>query len=246
MNDTYVGISDMRAYIPHNKIDLTTILQRRVAEDPAFEQRLSRAIASTGQLAIRFPSPWQDPVTMATEAIAKLLRDDATVSKVRYLATGSETAVDMSKPISAYVQGLLQRSGIPLPRNLSTFQVQHACAGGTIAMLSVAGLLACGAREGESGIVVNSDVARYHAPSTAEITQGAGAVALRITQDPQLLRFDTKTVGFASSDEDDFFRPLGSVTARVKGRYSVECYNDALNAALEDHAARAGQAHARF
>jgi len=107
-------------------------------------------------------------------------------------------------------------------------------------MMSVAGMLKCTGRPGESGLVINSDVARYQTPSTAEITQGAGAVALRIETDPRLLELDTQTVGFASSDEDDFFRPLGSVTARVKGRYSVDCYNDALSAALVDHADRRG------
>lgn len=89
-------------------------------------------------------------------------------------------------------------------------------------------------------MVINSDIARYQTPSTAEITQGAGAVALRIETDPGLLELDTHDVGFASADEDDFFRPLGSVTARVKGRYSVDCYNDALNAAFTDHASRKG------
>jgi hydroxymethylglutaryl-CoA synthase len=240
MRETRVGISDMSIYIPQWKIDLEDILQRRAAEDPSFERRLRRAIESTNQMAIRFSAPWQDSVTLAAQAARPLLEDPDVAAGVRYLAVGTETSVDLSKPIAAYAQGALQRSGVALPRTLSTFQVQHACAGGTIAMMSVAGMLKCTGRPGESGLVINSDVARYQTPSTAEITQGAGAVALRIETDPRLLELDTQTVGFASSDEDDFFRPLGSVTARVKGRYSVDCYNDALSAALVDHADRRG------
>lgn len=240
MKETTVGIGDMSLYVPSWKIDLDDILKQRAAEDPSFERRLRRAIESTNQKAIRFTAPWQDSVTLAAQAAKPLLEDESRAAGVRYFAVGSETSVDMSKPIAAYAQGALQRSGVALPRTLSTFQVQHACAGGTIAMLSVAGMLHCTGRPGESGLVVNSDVARYQTPSTAEITQGAGAVALRIETNPQLLELDTNHVGFASADEDDFFRPLGSVTARVKGRYSVDCYNDALNVAFMDHASRRG------
>jgi hydroxymethylglutaryl-CoA synthase len=40
---------------------------------------------------------------------------------------------------------------------------------------------------------------------------------------------------------DDFFRPLGSTTAKVKGRYSVQCYHEALDEAMADHAERSGR-----
>jgi hydroxymethylglutaryl-CoA synthase len=39
---------------------------------------------------------------------------------------------------------------------------------------------------------------------------------------------------------DDFFRPLGSKTARVKGRYSMDCYLESLEGAFLDHCRRAG------
>lgn len=234
------GISDMSLYVPSQSISLESILKRRAEENPSIERRLRRAIESTNQVAIRFPTPWQDPVTMAAQAARPLLLDRTVAGGVRYLAVGTETSVDMSKPIAAYTQGVLQRSDVSLPRTLSTFQVQHACAGGTIAMMSVASMLQNGAREGESGVVICSDVARYQVPSTAEITQGAGAVAMRVELDPRLLELDLSAVGLASSDEDDFFRPIPSITARVKGRYSVDCYNDALDAAFVDHATRRG------
>ncbi len=236
-----VGISDMALFVPTPKIDLSTVLAERANEDPSFERRLRRAIESTNQVSMRFPHPWEDPVTMAAEATDQLLRrGDAAGSadRVRYLATGTESSVDMSKPISAYLQGVLQRAGVTLPKEISTFQVQHACAGGTIALAGVAALLQAGDHPGDSGVVTCTDVARYETPSTAEITQGAGAVAMLVEQEPSLLELDLSSIGLASSDVDDFFRPLGSITARVKGRYSVDCYNEALDAAFLDHCAR--------
>ncbi|MFW5643970.1 MAG: hydroxymethylglutaryl-CoA synthase family protein [Alkalispirochaeta sp.] len=240
MKKKTVGISDMSLFVPTARVSLASILQRRAAEDPSFERRLRRAIESTEQVSLRFTRRWQDPVTMAAQASRILLLRNDTAPSIRYFGVGTESSVDMSKPIAAYAHGALQRSGVPLPRELSTFQVQHACAGGTIAMMSIAGMLQAAGREGERGLVVCSDVARYDTPSTAEITQGAGAVAMLIEEDPQLLELDLTTVGLASNDVDDFFRPLPSITARVKGRYSVECYNEALDTAFLDHARRSG------
>lgn len=240
MATSTVGISNMSLYVPTPVISLERILEHRVAADPSFERRLRRAIDATDQLSIRFPNPWEDPVTMAAEAIRGLLRQRGDLRGMRYLATGTETSVDMSKPISAYTQGALQRSGVAVPREISTFQVQHACAGGTISLTGIGALLQASARDEEFGVVVSTDVARYTTPSTAEITQGAGAVAMLVERNPRLLQLDLTTIGLASDDVDDFFRPLASVTARVKGRYSVDCYNDALDTAFLNHAERSG------
>jgi hydroxymethylglutaryl-CoA synthase len=242
MEKKTVGISDMAIHVPTPRIALETILSARAAADPPFERRLRRAIESTGQISMRFPFPWEDPVTMAAQAGDELLRrldgNRPRAERTRYVAVGTESSVDMSKPIAAYLQGALQRSGVSLPRELSTFQVQHACAGGTIALVGVAALLQAAGRPGECGLVTCTDVARYQTPSTAEITQGAGAVAMLVEEDPQILELDLTTMGLASSDVDDFFRPLGSITARVKGRYSVDCYNESLNTAFLDHCSR--------
>jgi hydroxymethylglutaryl-CoA synthase len=108
-------------------------------------------------------------------------------------------------------------------------------------MLSVGALLRAAPREDEQGLVLCSDIARYATPSTAEITQGAGAVGLLVERKPKLLELDITTQGYASQDVDDFFRPLGSTIAKVKGGYSVQCYNDALEAAFRDHAERLGE-----
>ncbi|MFO8063770.1 MAG: hydroxymethylglutaryl-CoA synthase [Spirochaetia bacterium] len=238
MSKTSVGISDLFLYVPSPRISLDTLVDYRVAADPSIARRLRRALESTGQRAVRYPRLYEDNVTLSAEATAGLLRRRGTGDGLRYLAVGTETPVDHSKPVAAYVEGALQNAGIDVPETISTFQVQHACAGGTISMLSVGALLQVAGRPGESGIVLSSDIARYDAPSTAEVTQGAGAVAMLVENQPKLLSLDLSTVGYASRDVDDFFRPLGSVTAKVKGGYSVQCYNDAFDTALHDHAAR--------
>jgi hydroxymethylglutaryl-CoA synthase len=239
---TTTGINDIAIHVPSPAINLDTLVKRRVLLNPRLDRHLERACRVTGQKAIRFPEMWEDSATLAASAVRRLFLQNPglELKTVRHLAVGTETGVDHSKPVSAYVQGMLQRAGYELPGSLSSFQVQHACAGGTMALLSVASMLGMAGRPGDSGIVVSSDVARYETESTAEITQGAGAVALHVASSPRLLELDLATAGYASADVDDFFRPLGSLTARVNGSYSMRCYWESLVAAFHDHCARSG------
>lgn len=237
-----VGIGDIALYLPSLQIDMGALIRRRIEENPLLRLALKRAFEYTQQKKVRFPAWWEDCATMAAQAALRLLtRGTLSLSDLRYLAVGTETTVDHSKPVASYVEGMLQHAGCRVPEGISTFQIQHACAGGMISLLSVLALLAVANRPAESGVVVCSDIARYDAASTAEITQGAGAVAMSACANPPLLEIDVATAGYSSSDVDDFFRPLGSDTARVKGGYSLKCYKRAVGEALLDHCARVGR-----
>ena len=242
-----VGISDMNLYVPNLQMDLERIVERRAQEDPSLRRHFERAIRVTGQKSIRFPENWQDTATMAAQAALDLMRGSREIvpGSLRHLAVGTESGLDHSKPVSAYVQGMLQRAGIAVPASLSSFQSQHACAGGTMALLGVSGLLAAAGRPADSALVIASDVARYQSRSTAEVTQGAGAVALHVQSSPRLLELDLGGIGYHSQDVDDFFRPLGSSVPKVNGGYSMRCYEQSLEAAFKDHCARTGQEPAR-
>ncbi len=250
MPEHAVGLGDLAVYIPRPRIDMETLVRHRVASEPELERRLRRAVASTGQKAFRFPDPWQDSATLAAQSLTRLLDRPlaAGAGRIRHLAVGTETTVDLSKPLASYVLGMASGVGTNLDSAIATYQIQHACAGGTVALLSVAAQLlvsAPSAIERETGVVICSDVARYRTSTTAEITQGAGAVSLLIERDPRLIELDIGTTGYASRDVDDFFRPLGSVEAKVKGAYSVQCYNEALEVAFLDHCARRQEDPAR-
>jgi len=235
-----VGLHDLTLALPRNRIALEGLVARRISEDPSIEKHLKRAMETTGQVSMRFPSVSEDTVPLAAEALRALLdqRPDFDPATLRMVALATETGVDMSKAASSYVLGLLQRSGYPLPTSLSAFQTQSACAGGTLALLSAAAFLQFG-RDSDTAAVLTSDIARYKAPSTAEVTQGAGACALLVAKNPDLLELDLSSPGFASHDVDDFFRPLGSTIAIVRGGYSMSCYHEAFIEAFEDYCRRA-------
>lgn len=246
MRDQTVGITDIQIYLPLPKIDLDTLVDQRVREIPKLERHLARARRATGQRAIRFTSVWEDTSTLAASSAYKLIREnpELDLSDLRYLTVGTESGVDHSKPVSAHVEGMLQMAGVDIPESLSRFQVQHACAGATLALLSVSALLKASGRGHESGIVMCSDIARYKPHTTAEVTQGAGAVALLVETGPKLLELDLSSQGYCSRDTDDFFRPLGSKTAQVRGTYSMQCYRETLDLAFVDHCNQIGKAPA--
>lgn len=235
-----IGISDIAVYIANRGLPVDDLITGRSRDDADLRQRLHKSNQISGQKYVRFPHPWEDAVTMAAEASRLVLvrNEDRSHGPIRLLSVGTETSVDHAKPVAAYVQGLLKADGMDLGTSLTTLQLQHACAGSTMGLLHSAGFLNMGGRAGERALVVSTDISRYSTASSAELTQGAGAVAVLVEQDPQLLEIDVTTVGQFSTDVDDFFRPLGQSAAQVRGGHSIKCYRKAFAAAFADHCER--------
>lgn len=238
-----IGIGDIALHIPRPMMPLDTIIARYRRRDPQRALAMERSRGRTGQVSIRFPQCWEDTATMAAQAASRLLErlESDEVASLRYLVVGTETGIDQAKPVAAYVHGMLQQAGFPIAHAISTYDIQHACASGAIGVVSIGAILGASGIGGERGLIICTDEARYAPGTTAEITQGAAAAAVLVERDPRLLELDLGGVGYSSRDVDDFFRPLGSVAARVKGRYSIECYRNAVEEALLDLCARTGR-----
>ena len=219
-----LGIADLSIYIPNLLIPLDKIAERYQSNNDDISKRFNGAIKKTGQISIRFPNTWEDSVTMAAQAAKQLLDklERKTISKLRYIAVGTETTTDLSKPIAAHVNGLLNLAGFPIPKNIATFQPQHACASGTFSLLGVNALLSLSDDKDEYGLVICTDIAKYTTGSTAEITQGAGAIAMLVGTNSELVSLNFSNIGYSSTDVDDFFRPVGAKTPSVKGKVSIE------------------------
>jgi hydroxymethylglutaryl-CoA synthase len=91
-----------------------------------------------------------------------------------------------------------------------------------------------GAARGRKALVVATDIARYDLHSSAEFTQGAGAVALIVSEAPRLLQLDPASGVFARNVYD-FWRPLDRREALVDEKFSVDCYLNALDGAVADY-----------
>jgi hydroxymethylglutaryl-CoA synthase len=166
----------------------------------------------------------EDTVTLAARA-ARMALEGVDPHDVGLCIVGTETAVDHSKPVSSFLQGLLG-----LSQHCRIYETKHACYGGTAGVMTALDWIRAGSNRGRKALVVCSDIARYPLGSPGEPTQGAGAVALLLSDNPALLSIGS-TVGTCSRDVMDFWRPLYRKTAIVDGQYSLSCYLEALQGA---------------
>ncbi|HEX5058590.1 MAG TPA: hydroxymethylglutaryl-CoA synthase [Kofleriaceae bacterium] len=212
-----VGIDAMGVAVPRRYIDIEDLARARGVEPAKYT-------AGLGAREMAVAEPGEDTVSLAAEAarralaVAKLDGND-----LGLLVVGTETGVDHSKPVASYVHGLLD-----LPRTMRVYDTQHACYGGTAGFMTALEWIASGSAAGKSALVICSDIARYGINTAGEPTQGAGAVAMVISDSPGMLEVDVGISGTSSTHVHDFWRPLGLREAQVDGHYSVQCYLDAL------------------
>lgn len=236
-----VGIDGISAYVPRLYLDLSGewAVARAAAQGTdvsALTQKLAKGI---GVRRMAVPDAHEDSATMAAMAARRLI--DALgidLEKLGYLVVGTETTVDQSKSIGAYVLGMLSRYyGVPLT-HVGCPQMQFACIGATYALEAAAALVRSGALQGRTAIVIATDIARYPKGDPAECTQGAGAVAMHVCGAPRLLKLQGLHWPAVTLDERDFFRPNWSSEAVVDGRYSVDLYLECLDRVLREGLAR--------
>ncbi|PTL77698.1 hydroxymethylglutaryl-CoA synthase family protein [Vitiosangium sp. GDMCC 1.1324] len=223
-----VGIEALAIAVPRRYVDIEDLARAR-GVDPA------KFTVGLGAKEMAVADPGEDSVALAATAAARVIqRNNVDPAKVGMLVVGTETGVDHSKAVASHVQGLLK-----LPRSMRTYDTQHACYGGTAGLMAAVEWIASGAGAGRSAIVVCSDIARYGLNTAGEPTQGGGAVALLVSEQPDLLALDIGLNGVSSNDVYDFWRPLGRREAVVDGHYSISCYLEALAGAYRGWRERA-------
>jgi hydroxymethylglutaryl-CoA synthase len=145
------------------------------------------------------------------------------------VAVGTETARDMSRPLSAWIANELG-----LHENVRSYEVKHACYGGTLALRQALEWRWAGVAQGRAALVVCSDIALYAPGHPGEATQGAGAVAM-VIEKPDLLHVAKRSYAF-SRPAFDFWRPVGEAYPKVDGPLSLKCYKDAVASTFGDWA----------
>jgi hydroxymethylglutaryl-CoA synthase len=212
-----IGIDAIAFAVPQGYLDLSDLAAARNV--PA-----AKYVDGLGVERMAVAQPHEDPVALAANAARRLLAQaDIERSTIGMCIVGTETGVDHSKPIAAYLHRLLA-----LPDRCRVFETKHACYGGTAGLLAAVDWIASGSARGRSALVVCTDVARYPLRSPGEPTQGAGAVAFLVAERPRLLALEVGVTGSYAQDVNDFWRPLYAKEAVVDGQYSVGCYLDAL------------------
>jgi len=211
----HVGISAIGLSTTANKLDLRQLAELRDVDPQKYLRGLQcEEMAICGED--------EDAATLAASAAKRALEmwgGDA--ADLGMLVVGTETAKDMSRPLSGWVADALELSGA-----IRSYEVKHACYGGTAAVRQAVEWIASGAARGKAALVIASDVALYAPADPGEPTQGAGAVAMIITEDPAIAAIEIHSYPF-SKPVFDFWRPVGESFPRVEGKFSLECYKEA-------------------
>ena len=217
---TPVGIDALALALPEAYLDLTALAAARGVLPGKYLDGL-------GVQRMAIAAPHEDPVALGANAARRLFATSgADPAQVGLLVTGTETAVDHSKPVAIWIHQLLG-----LPQRCRVYETKHACFGGTAGVQTAIEWIASGAARGRTALVICTDIARYQLASPGEPTQGAGAVAILLSERPRLLALEPGNSGSYARAVDDFWRPLDRKDAVVDGHLSVQCYLDALDGA---------------
>ena len=220
MTSRSIGIDAIALAVPEGYLELADLAAAR-GVDPG------KYIGGLGVRQMSVARAHEDPVSLATNAARRVMKQAGIdPSTIGLCIVGTETAVDHSKPVAAWVHRLCE-----LPQTCRSFETKHACYGGTAGLMNAIDWIASGSARGKKALVICTDIARYHLNSPGEPTQGAGAVAMIISEDPRLCAFEVGATGTYTKEVNDFWRPLYSKEAFVDGQLSVQCYLDAITGA---------------
>lgn len=170
---------------------------------------------------------------LAVEAARRALsRWDGDINQIGLVAIGTESAIDMSRPLSAWVADALNIKG-----HVRSYEVKHACYGGTVAIRQALEWKLAGASHGKAALIIATDISLYKPGDPGEPTEGAGAVAL-IIDEPLIAEIEPLSFPY-SKPAFDFWRPVGQDYPFVEGKFSLECYQEAaqacFNALIANH-----------
>jgi hydroxymethylglutaryl-CoA synthase len=211
------GIDKLGVYVPKTYLDLRTLAQAR-GVDP------DKYLLGIGQKKMAIPMDNEDVVTMALEAAHQILNDDDRQTIDTILFT-TESGVDFSKAAGIYAHAWLG-----LAPAVRVLELKQACYASTGALRMA--LEHVQAQPDKKVLILSSDVAWYGFESGGEVTQGAGAIAILVSQNPRIAEVHEGTVRV--ENQLDFYRPSYSKVPIVDGKLSIKCYQDILSA-TQDH-----------
>ncbi|ELY95057.1 hydroxymethylglutaryl-CoA synthase [Natrialba hulunbeirensis JCM 10989] len=233
---TAVGIDAIEIWTGNLKLDLPGTFAPQKGEDP---EKYTKGL---GLNASSFPDSYEDIVTMGANAAHRLMdRKGLEPDDIGRIDVATESSFDNSKPVSTYVAGCLESVYEGDFHHANKGERKFACIAGTQSLDDAYNWIRAGRNRGRGALVIATDTALYARGDAGEATQGAGAVAMYIDEDPNLIELSAKQ-GYGSADETDFLKPNQQFPS-VDGKRSVQVYLARMREALEDYESVAGDVH---
>jgi hydroxymethylglutaryl-CoA synthase len=197
------GIDAIDFYVPNLYMSIKDLAEYR---NISYE-KLNKGL---GLHKMAIPDVGEDAASFAANALLSLLTknniDPTTIGRI-YL--GTESALDSSKPTATYAVEVVEKElsktyGERCFKNCDVVDMTFACIGAVDAFQNCVDWVRNNPTR--KAIVIASDVAKYDLGSTGEYTQGAGAVAVLVGNNPSIIEIDD-VWGVATKSEGDFFKP---------------------------------------
>ena len=249
------GIDALDYYIPPISLPIEELANARKIEAAKLEFGL-------GLKHMSVPDVDEDTASMAANALLRLIQNNnIDPRKIGRIYLGTESGLDASKPSATYAVGAVEeklknKHGERCFKNCDVVDLTFACIGAVDALQNCLDWVKNGVKR--KAIVLASDVAKYDLKSPGEYTQGAGAIALLINENPSILEIKDQW-GIAMESVGDFFKPrrliknkdlknikindlINSEKEEIEiyfeepvfdGYYSNECYENRVTEALE-------------
>jgi hydroxymethylglutaryl-CoA synthase len=200
-----IGIDAIAYSVPVHQLPISALAEARGIA-------YGKLNVGLGLEAMAVCAPEETVDRLAADAVVKLIQqnnlDPTAVGKI-YL--GTESAIDGAKPTITYALDHIERAlgveGDNVFQHTDVVDMTFACIAAFDAMLLCADWIRSAPGTGRTAIVVGADIAKYDLCSSGEYTQGAGAVAVLLREDPRIMVLG-ETVGIGMKSELDFYKPL--------------------------------------
>lgn len=200
------GIDAIAYDIAKIHLPIRTLAEARNIDPDKLEKGL-------GLLKMTLPDTHQDTVVFAANALTRLITDNnLNPADIARVYVGTESGIDNSKPIGSFVISLMEQlHGNNAFLHCDTVDFTFACIGAVDALHNCIDFVRL--NPGKKAVVIASDIAKYDLESTGEYTQGAGAVALLVTENPRIIAFDNNWA-VSSKGLFDFFKPYRTLAKK--------------------------------
>lgn len=253
-----IGIEAASYFVPTLYLEIKDLAEKRNIEPAKLEKGL-------GLHKMSLPDVHEDAATFAAEALLRLIRDyNVKADEISRIYLGTESALDAAKPTATYAMHMVEevlkdQYGERCFKNCDVVDMTFACVGAVDALQNCMDYV--NANPHKKAVVIASDYAKYELESPGEYTQGGGAVAVLVSNNPKLLEIDN-IFGVATDSVFDFFKPRRISSKKdwlvskenmpdkieiftdepvFDGQYSNQCYQDRIREAYEHYCLLSGQ-----
>jgi polyketide biosynthesis 3-hydroxy-3-methylglutaryl-CoA synthase-like enzyme PksG len=202
-----VGIEAMNAFGGTSYLDVQELATHRQLDTGRFSNLLMKE--KTVAL------PYEDPITFGVNAAKPIIDSlsETEKNRIEMLITCTESGIDFGKSMSTYIHHYLG-----LSRNCRLFELKNACYSGTAGFQMAINFILSQTSPGAKALVIATDISRFMVAeagealsadwSFAEVSSGAGAVAVLVSELPYMFQVDIGANGYYGYEVMDTCRPI--------------------------------------